>query len=174
MESLRNQGLIISQHLAKLRLDRLNSVGSADPSSTKQEQMAISIGAGVGSITRERLQEELAWELAELAQSCVYLAEELQVFAEKFLASPILCPVSTFRLQLDSAMTLHDLLRGIRRSYEDSISKENVIRAPRISMALVVEIRLRLDQGRAITTDACMINSESQKTNIIEGAGDTK
>jgi hypothetical protein len=173
MESLQAQGLIISQQLAKLRSGELGSVKLGDHSSTKREQMATSTEGGNGSITSERLQAELAWEIAETAQSCVYLAEQLQLFAERYLQSQTTCPESICKLQLDSAMTLHDLLRTMRRSFEDGIVKESVTRVPRISMDLVVEIRLRLAQGRVTTMDECMINTESQEMTTIEGAGGT-
>jgi hypothetical protein len=173
MESLQAQGLIISQQLAKLRSGELGSEKSGDHSSMKQEPMATNIEGGNGSITSERLRGELAWEIAETAQSCVYLAEQLQLFAERYLQSRITFPESTCRLQLDSAMTLHDLLRTMLRSFEDGIVKESVTRVPRISMGLVVEIRLRLAQGRVITTDECTINTENQEMNTIDDVGDT-
>jgi hypothetical protein len=173
MESLQAQGLIISRQLAKLRSGELGSAKSDDHSSMRQEPMAISIELGSGSTTSERLRVELAWEIAETAQSCVYLAEQLQLFAERYLQSQTTFPESICRLQLDSAMTLHALLRTMRRSFAEGIVKESVTRVPRISTGLVGEIRLRLAQDRVTTMDECMINTENQEMTTIEDVGGT-
>jgi|SRR5882724_1377933 len=174
MESSQVQALIMSQQLANLRLDGWRSESSADHSSTRRGRMATSTGAGSGSATSEQLREELAWEIAMTAQSCVYLAEQLQIFAEKSWGLPSQFPDSTYRLQLDSARTLHSLLLRMLWNYEDSIRDGYVNRLPRLSTVLVREIRSILAVGQAITSDECTINTESPKTNAIEDAGDTK
>jgi len=82
MESSQVQALIMSQQLANLRLDGWRSESSADHSSTRRGGWQQVQELEVAQLRRNSF-GELAWEIAMTAQSCVYLAEQLQIFAEK-------------------------------------------------------------------------------------------
>jgi hypothetical protein len=116
----------------------------------------------------------LAWEMAMLAQSCAYLAEEAQIWAQKSVDRTLTSQESTYKLLLDSTGTLRRLLDTMHRSLHGINVTEgsNVICV--LSPLMVEEIRFTLARGSAISTVECMTSTESRETSNTGDAGDMK
>jgi hypothetical protein len=116
----------------------------------------------------------LAWEMAMLAQSSAYLAEEAQIWAQQSVNRTLTSPESTYRQLLDSIGTLSRLLDCMHRS----VRRINEGEAPNaicvVSEPLVEEIRYMLGRGLAITLVECMTSTESPATSSTADAGDTR
>lgn len=132
--------------------------------------------SSVGQPTDTRVQQAVvwAWELAQTAQSCAYLAESLQCMAEISAASAIESPDSTFSRLLDSIATFRALLAVMQAKLELGSRGEDEIPLPVLSDHLVAEIRLQLAHGVAITTGAYMISTKSLERTDTEDVGDTR
>jgi hypothetical protein len=117
---------------------------------------------------------QLAWEMAMLAQSSAYLAEDAQIWAQNSADRTLTLPESTYRRLLDSIGTLSRLLDCMHRS----VRRINEGEAPNaicvVSEPLVEEIRYMLGRGLALTLVECMTSTESQKTSNTGDAGDTR
>jgi hypothetical protein len=122
---------------------------------------------GIGAAT-------LAWEMATLAQSCAYLAEEAQIWAQHSVDRTLTSPDLIYRQLLDSVGTTRRLLDIMHRRLGE-INRQ----APNngicvLNVHLAEEIRYMLGLGLATTTVECMTNIESPETSSTADAGDTK
>lgn len=116
----------------------------------------------------------LAWEMALLAQSSAYLAEEAQIWAENSVDRTLISQDWTYKRLLDSIGTLRRLLDIMHRRL-GGINRE----APSndicvLSAHLAEEIRYMLGLGLATITDECMTSIESQETSSTADAGGMK
>jgi ABC-type cobalamin transport system ATPase subunit len=174
MESSQMRALTISQQLARLRLHRFSSAGSAMRSLEGQVAMATKSSLGeptdIGAIGAATL----AWEMAMLAQSCAYLAEEAQIWAQKSVDRTLTSRESTYRQLLDSVGTMRRLLDTMHRMLHANNVKEDANGISVLSDLLVEEIRFMLARGSAITTAECMTSIESRGTNSTADVGDTR
>jgi hypothetical protein len=174
MESSQAQGLIISQQLAILRLHRFCSEGSAMTSLAGQVEKATESYPGQPTDTGVVGAATLAWEMAMLAQSCAYLAEEAQIWAQKSAERTLMCRESTYRRLLDSTGTMRRLLdimhRRLREINERGASNDICV----LNDHLAEEIRYMLGLGLATTLVECMTNTASPETSNTVDAGDTK
>jgi hypothetical protein len=122
---------------------------------------------GIGAAT-------LAWEMAMLAQSCAYLAEEAQIWAQNCVDRTLTSPDLIYRQLLDSVGTTRRLLDIMHRRLGE-INREapnNVICV--LNVHLAEEIRYMLGLGLATIMVECMTNTGSQETSSTADAGDTK
>lgn len=104
--------------------------------------------------------EALAWLLAMQAQSCAYLALELQRFAEELSTLQITCPESTYKRLLDSTEIFTRLLDSMRQSYAENNSHEKDNSIPVLSEHLVGAIRSMLAPDRVTTSGGSTISTE--------------
>jgi hypothetical protein len=122
---------------------------------------------GIGAAT-------LAWEMAMLAQSCAYLAEEAQLWAQNSVDRTLTSPDLIYRQLLDSIGTFRRLLDIMHRRLGE-INREapnNVICV--LNVHLAEEIRYMLGLGLATIMVECMTSTESQETSSTVDAGDMK
>jgi hypothetical protein len=122
---------------------------------------------GIGAAT-------LAWEMAMLAQSCAYLAEEAQIWGQNCVDRTLISPESTYRLLLDSTGTLRRLLDIMHRTLRAINVKEGSNDICVLNEHLAEEIRYMLGRGLAITTVECMTSTGSQEMSSTADAGDTR
>jgi hypothetical protein len=116
----------------------------------------------------------LAWEMAMLAQSCAYLAEEAQIWGQNSVDRTLTSPESTYRQLLDSVGTLRRLLDIMHRTLHATNEQGVGTSISVLNEHLAEEIRYMLGLGLATTTVECMTNIESQETRSTVDAGDTK
>jgi hypothetical protein len=116
----------------------------------------------------------LAWEMAILAQSCAYLAEEAQIWAQSCVDRTLTSPDLIYRQLLDSTGTFRRLLDNMHRRLGEINrgAPKNAICV--LNEALAEEIRYMLGLGLATITVECMTSIESQGTSSTADAGDTK
>jgi hypothetical protein len=118
--------------------------------------------------------EALAWEMAMLAQSCAYLAEEAQIWAENSVDRKLTSPDLIYRQLLDSIGTTRRLLdtmhRRLRGLNERAGNRDICV----LNALLAEEIRYMLAAGSATTMVGCMTSIESQETSNTGDAGDTR
>jgi hypothetical protein len=138
-------------------------VGRATMSSHGQPMDTEAIGAAA-----------LAWEMAIQAQSCAYLAEEAQLWAEKSVDRTLALQESTYRQLLDSIGTFRRLLDTMHRTLHAINEREGATSISVLNEHLAEEIRYMLGRGLATTTVECMTNTRSQETSNTADAGDTK
>lgn len=174
MDTSSEQALITSLHQHRLGLTSLLSSPSAKRVSEMREEMETPCELSQPTDTAARPAVVLAWALAMQAQSCAYLALELQEFAEQLLTSQIMCQESTYRRLSDSIEIFTRLLESMRRSYAENNSHETDNSMPVLSEHLVEVIRFTLAQGQATTTDGSTINTERAARKSTESVGDTK
>jgi len=168
------QALITSLQVGKLRHHRGASQRSADYSSMLQNEMGALLSRGEPTDTRESRALALGWQLAMAAQSCAYLADELQIFAERLSTMQITCPESTYRRLYDSGEMLLALLENMRQNYVESNAQESDQSLPVLSLDMAQVIRSTLAQERVTTMVASTINTDSREYRSIETAGDMK
>jgi len=106
------------------------------------------------------------------AQSCVYLAELMQVIAGKLSEIPTTSVELTYSPQLDSAVIMRRLLENMLLKYVEISMREDVNVAPVLNIHLAEEIRYMLDRDQAITLEECTISTESPKWRNTETVGD--
>jgi hypothetical protein len=116
----------------------------------------------------------LAWEMALSAQSCAYLAEEAQIWAQKSVDRTLALPESTYRQLLDSLGTFRLLLDTMHRRLRELNEKEENNAISVWNGDLDEEIRFMLGHGLAIITVECMTSTEKAETSSTADAGDTK
>jgi len=174
MEPSRRQDLITAQQLARLSLHRFYCAASGLKNSTLREGGARMSDAGPAMGTRGGKAGVLAWAIAQTAQSCAYLAGELQVAAEKYSLQTLDCHESTYRQLLDSIAIFQALLDVMRAKYRHLSVEEDFDVLPVLSVRLAEEIRSSLAHGLAITMVECMTSTESQETSSTESVGDMK
>lgn len=174
MESSQARALIISQQLANLRLHRVFSRNRAAIIAYERNKEAMMRGLGQPSDTQAWSAVALAWELAIAAQSCAYLAEQLQIISEKLAQLPIVSPESTYSQLFGSVETMQRLLGTMLRSFVEANAKEPVSSLPTFSGTLEEEIRLQLDRDAAIIMAAFTTSIASQEKTSIDDAGAMK
>lgn len=116
----------------------------------------------------------LAWEMARLAQSSAYLAEEAQIWAERSVNRTLTSPELTYRQLLDSVGTLRRLHDNMHRRLQEINAGEGSNAICVVSIPLAEEIRFMLARGSATTLVECMTSIESPETSNIADAGVTK
>jgi hypothetical protein len=140
----------LSQH----RLGCMNVVSTTSVKrfSSRQLEMAGMSDVSQPGDMQEWRSEELAWAVALEAQSCAYLALELQALAQILSEQLITCPESTYRQLLDSHETFRGLLECMTASTRESIANGSDHTMPALSLRMVGEIRAMLALDRATTT----------------------
>jgi hypothetical protein len=108
--------------------------------------------------------EELGWVIALEAQSCAYLALELQALAQRLSETQITCPESTYRRLYDSHAMFRRLVEFMQQSFRDSNANGNDGSLPVLSARMVQEIRSMLAQETATTSEGYTISSERAET----------
>lgn len=171
MESSRQQQLTTSQQLARLSLGRILSSDLVESLRTLREEMATEGNRGVGTATWDRRAVELAWVLAMMAQSCAYLATELQVSAGRLSTSQITCRESTYNALLDSTGIALALIDSMRQSFAVTNEAADLHELPVLSMDLVQAIRWSLAQDPATTTAEYTTSGERAETSHIDTVG---
>jgi len=174
MEPLHRQDLITAQQLAALRLHRFYYAASGTTPSTPRDGKATMSDPGAVTDTRDGRVVALAWALAETAQSCAYLAEELQIAAGNSSVQTLTCHEWTYRRLLDSIEIFRALLDTMRAKYRDTNEKGLPSALPVLNARMAEETRSMLAHGSAITTVECMTSSERVETSSTETAGDTR
>jgi hypothetical protein len=174
MDSSSERALIISLHQHRLGLESLLSSQSVRPPSEMQNEMETSSDHSAPTGTVERRAEALAWGLAMQAQSCAYLALELQQFAGELSTSRITCHELIYRRLLDSTEIFTRLLDSMRLSYAESNAHESDNSIPVLSARLVEAIRSTLVHDPATITDGSTISTERAGRTNTPNAGDTK
>jgi hypothetical protein len=147
MESSRTRDLTTSQQLANLRLHRFFYGDWARRFSEMQDEKARESSPSQPTDTAVYKLARLGWQLAMQAQSCAYLAESLQLLAEKFSESQIECRELTYNQLCSSIETSRVLLATMLERFEGMSDKEDVTELLALSAALDEAIRLRLDRG---------------------------
>lgn len=159
MEPSQMQVSIISRLLARISLDRNTSSSSATDLSTMQDGKATNSTVDQPGDTRSYMLEASAWEFALTAQSCAYLALELQAFAEKLSRSQITCRESTYRQLSDSIVTFRHLLEDMSKSYAEYNASEEGHYIPVLSSRVVEAIRCTLAAEEAPTSGGSTTSS---------------
>lgn len=162
----------LSQH--KLGLTRLVSGKSGSCWSARPEERVTSSEISQPGDTEDTPALALGWALAMQAQSCAYLALDLQAFAEILSVSQIMCPESTYKRLLDSTETFTRLLDSMRQSYGENSQVENENSVPVLSERLVVAIRSMLDREQVTITVGSTISTERASPIHTKNAGDTR
>lgn len=116
----------------------------------------------------------LAWEMAMLAQSSAYLAQEAQIWAEKSADRTLISADSTYRQLLDSTGTFRRLLDTMHRRLRELNEKAESNGISVLNDHLAEEIRYMLGRGLATTMVECMTNIESQVMSNSADVGDTR
>lgn len=174
MDTSAEQGLITSLHQHRLGLTSLTSSPSVKRVSERRSEMAMSSDCGQPTDTVVRPAEELGWLLAMQAQSCAYLALELQRFAEELSTLRITCPESTYRRLYVSIEMFSRLLDNMRQSYAENNSHEIESSIPVLSARLVEAIHSTLAQESVTITDGSTISTERANQMTTPNVGDTK
>jgi hypothetical protein len=174
MEPSAMQALITSLQVHRLGLTSLLSPKSVKRPSGTREEMAMSSGRGGRTDTSGGSAEELGWLLAMQAQSCAYLALELQKFAEELSTSRITCPESTYKRLYFSIEIFTRLLDSMRQSYAESNSHEIENSIPVLSERLVAEIHSMWARGQVTTTGESTTSTEKVSQTTSRECGDTK
>jgi hypothetical protein len=159
MEPSQMQVATISRQLARISLDRNSSNNSATGLSKMQDGEATDSTVEQPGDTRSYMLEASAWEYALTAQSCAYLALELQGFAEKLSRSRITCRESTYRQLSDSTVTFRRLLEDMSKSYAEYNASEDDHYIPVLSSRVVEAIRCTLAAGEAPTLGGSTTNA---------------
>jgi ABC-type cobalamin transport system ATPase subunit len=174
MESSQTQGLITSQQLALLRLHRFCYEGSAMRSLAARVEEVMMSNPGQPMDTEAIGAATLAWEMAMLAQSSAYLAQEAQIWAQKSVDRTLTLQESTYRQLLDSIGTTRRLLDTMHRRLRELNEREGNRDICVLNGLLAEEIRYMLGVGSATTMVGCMTSIGSQGTSNSADAGDTR
>jgi hypothetical protein len=163
-----------AQQLARLKLSRFFSEGTGLMPSTRPEGMEIRSDLGSGEATTDGPVVGLAWEVAQTAQSCAYLAVELQVWAEKYADRAPISADSTYRRLSD----LIGIFRGLLHSMLGKFSTLNKEEGNRyvcvISERLAEEILSMWAADNLIMLAECMTSNAKAETSNTADAGGTK
>jgi len=116
---------------------------------------------------------ELAWVIAENAQCCAFLAESMQIFAEKLSDVPPTSHELTSKQPFISALQLRALLGIMLREYERASIPDVPTVVPSISTDLAEGIRWQLAHGKAITMEGFTIKEENPGAPTTTGASGT-
>jgi hypothetical protein len=166
--------LTIARQLAVLRLHRFSSEASGMRNLERQVEMATKSGPGQPTDTVAIGAATLAWEMALVAQSCAYLAEEAQIWGQNSVDRTLISPGSTYRQLLDSVGTTRRLLDTMHRTLHAINVREESNDISVLNAHLAEEIRYMLGLGLATTTVECMTSTASLETSNTADAGGTK
>lgn len=161
MESSRQQQLTTSQQLARLSLGRILSSDLVESLQTLRGEMATGANPGVNTATWDKRAVELAWVLAMMAQSCAYLATELQVSAGRLSTSQITCPESTYNALFYSTGTALRLIDSMKQSFAVTNERAEARELPVLSTDLVEAIRWSLVHDPVTITAEYTTSGES-------------
>lgn len=167
-------GLITAQQLARLGLTRFFSGGSGLNPLQQPAERATASSRGHGKATEGGPVEGLAWEIAETAQSCAYLAIELQVLASRSYGQVPTLPVWTYKPLLDSVTIFRGLLVSMHKRLVELNSAEESTAVCVITEDLAKEILSMWVADRAIISVECMTRPASPETPDTGTAGDTR
>lgn len=159
MDCSSEQALITSLHQHRLGLTSLTSSKLVRRVSGTRDEMETLSEHGQPTDTSVKPAVELGWLLAMQAQSCAYLALELQKFAEELSTLQITCPESTYRRLYVSIEMFTRLLDNMRQSYAANNSHEIDSSIPVLSARLVEAIHSMLAPEPATTTDGYTTNT---------------
>lgn len=159
MDSSAKRALITSLHQHRLGLTSLTSSTLVRRVSGTRDEMETPSEHGQQTDTSVKPAEELGWLLAMQAQSCAYLALELQKFAEELSTLQITCPESTYRRLYVSIEMFTRLLDNMRRSYAENNSHEIESSIPVLSARMVEAIHSMLVQDQVTTSEGCTTNT---------------
>jgi hypothetical protein len=129
---------------------------------------------GPGRGTEDGPVAALAWEIAETAQSCAYLAIELQILACGSYDQEPTLPESTYRRLSYSVEIFRALLRNMHMRLSQINSEEGNNAVCVISEDLAEAILSMWAADNLTTTVECMTRPESQETTDTDTAGDTR
>jgi hypothetical protein len=168
------RGLTTAQQLARLGLTRFFSRGSGLTPSTQPAETGTRSRHGHGRATEDGPVAELAWVIAETAQSCAYLAIELQVLAGRSYDQAPTCPDSTYKRLSDSARIFRGLLTNMHERLVLINSEEESSAICVINEDLAEAILSMWVADNLITTVECMIRPEKAGTTDTDTAGGMK
>lgn len=168
------QGLTTAQQLARLGLTKFFSRGSGLTPSMEHGGMGTMSNHGPGKGTKAGPVGELAWEIAQTAQSCAYLAIELQVLASRSYAQGPTLPESTYSQLSSSVGIFRGLLTNMHKKLSVLNKKEDNNAVCVISGDLAEAILSMWAADNLTTTVECMTKPASQETPDIDTAGDMK
>jgi hypothetical protein len=169
-----HRGLTTAQQLARLGLSRFFSRGSGLNASTEPAATATKSRHGPGRATEDGPVAELAWEIAETAQSCAYLAIELQVLASRSYGRVPTCPDLTYKQLSDLTRIFRALLTNMHEKLVLLNSEEASSAVCVINEDLAEAIVYTLAADKAITTVECMTRPASQGTPDTGTVGATR
>lgn len=167
-------GLITSQQLAALRLSAFFSEASGLTPFTRRAPMATEPSLGDGTATEDGSLVGLAWEIATMAQSCAYLAIELQVWAERFCDLESTLPGLTYSQLSASTAMLRALLTHMQEKFSEHNKEEGNVSVSVISGGLAEAILSCWEADNRTITVAVTTRAESQETNDTGTAGDMR
>jgi hypothetical protein len=168
------RALTTAQQLARLKLSRFFSEGSGLTASTRPDETATSSSRGGGAATGDGPVVALAWEIAQTAQFCAYLAIELQVWAEKYAGRESISADSTYRRLSDSLGIFRGLLNNMQVKFSKLNKEEGNTYVCAISEPLVEAILSMWAADNLTTLVECMTSTERAETLGTSDAGDTK
>jgi hypothetical protein len=116
----------------------------------------------------------LAWEIAETAQSCAYLAIELQVWASRSYGQAQTSAGWTYRPLFDSVRIFRALLINMHKRFVEINGWEENNAVCVISEDLAEAILSTLVVDKATTLAECMTRPEKAETQDTGTAGDMK
>jgi hypothetical protein len=173
-EKSSQRGLTTAQQLARLGLTRFFSRGSGLTPSTQPAETGTRSSHGHGRGTEAGPVAELAWVIAETAQSCAYLAIELQILAGRSYDQAPTCPDSTYKRLSDSARIFRGLLTNMHEKLVLVNSEAESSAICVINEDLAEAILSMWVADDLITTVECMTKPASQETPDTSAAGGTK
>jgi hypothetical protein len=167
------RGLITAQQLARLGLPRFFSRGSGLNHSTPYVETGTTSPHGPGKGIEAGPVEALAWEIAETAQSCAYLAIELQVLASRSHDQAPTLAGWTYRPLLDSVKIFRALLRNMHEKLVLINAEEDCSAVCVISEDLAEAILSMWAADSLITMVECMTRPANHETPDTGTAGGT-
>jgi hypothetical protein len=168
------QALTTAQQLARLGLTQFFSKGSGLTPSTEPAETETKSKHGPGGATEDGPVGALAWEIAATAQSCAYLAIELQVLASRSYGQAPTLPGWTYKPLSDSVVIFRTLLNSMHKRlvHLNSSGESNAVCVINEDLAEVILSMWVAD--RAITTVECMTSPEKAETSGTGTAGATR
>jgi hypothetical protein len=174
MDESSAQALTTAQQLARLKLSRFFSEGSGLTPSTRPEGMETRSDLGPGEATTDGRVVELAWEVAQTAQSCAYLAIELQVWAERYAGREQISADSIYKRLCSSLGIFRGLLHNMQTKYSRINKEEGNTYVCVISEHLVEEILSMWAADNLTMLAECMTSKERVERSNTADAGGTK
>lgn len=174
MDNSSQQALITALQLARLKLTGFFSEGSGLTPSMPPDERGTQSNPGNGAATKDGPAVELAWEIAQTAQFCAYLAIELQVWAQRCSDQEPTLADSTYNRLCGSVGIFRTLVSSMYTRFSKINKEADVNSVCCISEGLAEAILSTWAQGNPITTVVSMTSTESQETSSTDHAGDTR